>query len=201
MTINSKPLKKFLKTITNKAVNAPKKNKEDFLILLFLRSFGKSRSIINRETNVNDDKNKVIKKMLKDTEACFWICSKHKDSADDHKNWQGEMYFNTLCKDPRAIEYAKKHKLASAQWVMGSPVYLCTRPNCRHYFEKYTLNSILNGDYTIPTREVGEREMGTPRKREYQERLEMLQELWKIKPTDLLRRQIEKTKMLIKRNA
>jgi hypothetical protein len=72
----------------------------------------------------------------------FYLASQHKDSASDHKDYQGKMYIDekwrSVVKDKdqvKAIEqYISKHDVKTIQWVTGEPVWFITRPNCRHYF-------------------------------------------------------------------
>jgi len=49
----------------------------------------------------------------------------YSDCAPDHKDYQGKVYV----KEKYQNEYPH---LKTVEWVVGAPVYLTTRPNCRH---------------------------------------------------------------------
>jgi len=134
----------------------------------------------------------------------FYIASKHVDSAQDHKDWQGKIYvdryWHNYETDGRLGKFIREHNIQTVQWVTGNPVWFVTRPNCRHYFETYTVEQVLKGKYHIPNRKIGDRRLQTPRNANieyYENRLKMLESLYKQYKTELLRKQIEKTKILI----
>lgn len=67
----------------------------------------------------------------------IWLCSSHGDPAEGHREWQGRYYYDEGA--PRdVIEWAESRGMRSYQWVMWAPVYMVTRPNCRHYFAPFT---------------------------------------------------------------
>jgi hypothetical protein len=82
----------------------------------------------------------------------FFLCSEHSDSADDHAQYQGKVYISdnwrSKITDPeitRKIEdYISKHNTMTVEQVKGEPVWLTTRPNCRHFFTPITLNQALD---------------------------------------------------------
>lgn len=134
----------------------------------------------------------------------FYIASKHADSAKDHKDWQGKIYvdryWHNYDTDGRLEKFIREHNIKTVQWVTGNPVYFVTRPNCRHYFEPYSIDKVLAGKYHIPNRKIGDRRLQTPRGANleyYENRLKMLLSLYNQYKTELLRKQIEKTKILI----
>ncbi len=85
-----------------------------------------------------------------DAGVIFYITSYYGDCAKDHADYQGKIYFD---RDWRAnapkdrieeIEnYISSNKLMSVQEVTGAPVYLTSRPNCRHYFQAIDIDSVL----------------------------------------------------------
>ncbi len=85
-----------------------------------------------------------------DAGVIFYITSYYGDCAKDHADYQGKIYFD---RDWRAnapkdrieeIEnYISSNKLMSVQEVTGAPVYLTSRPNCRHYFQAVDIDSVL----------------------------------------------------------
>ena len=81
----------------------------------------------------------------------FYLASSHGDCADDHKDYQGRLYYDeswqSIAKDSqhRAIaDFIRSNKLMSIQDVRDGKPYLTTRPNCRHTFKPLTLDQVLN---------------------------------------------------------
>lgn len=78
----------------------------------------------------------------------FWIVSWHGDCAEDHEEWQGRLYYDEKWRsfvkgsaERAAVESIISSKgMKSLQWAMGRPVWLITRPNCRHYAEPVTID-------------------------------------------------------------
>lgn len=81
----------------------------------------------------------------------FFLCSSHIDPAEDHKNWEGKMYYDEDWKKyvtdkatrKKISAYIHNRKLHTVQWVCGEPVYMITRPNCRHFFTKINIEEAL----------------------------------------------------------
>ena len=135
----------------------------------------------------------------------FYIASSHADSAEDHKDWQGKIYVdrywhNYADSEGRLEKFIRDNGIRTAQWVTGKPVWFITRPNCRHYFVNYSIEDVLRGKYKIPRRKVGNRKLQTPRDvnlQYYEDRLALYEMLYRKHPTPTLKKQIEKTKLLI----
>lgn len=134
----------------------------------------------------------------------FYVASKHADSAADHKPWQGlvyvDRYWHNYDTDGRLGKYIRDNNIRTVQWVTGKPVWFITRPNCRHYFTTYSIDEILGGKFSVPNRKIGDRRMQTPREANlqyYQDRLRLLYTMYNKYKTDLLKRQIDKTRLLI----
>lgn len=162
----------------------------------------KATAIINKYTRELDEKNKVdlLKEMLENKNKPFYMASWHKDSATDHKDWQGKLYYDANATG-EALDYARTHGLQTVQWVTGKPVWFVTRPYCRHYFVQYSLEEVKKG--VKPRRsKIGRRDLQTPAKATleyYTDRLEQLNGLYKIYPIPKLKLQINKTKLLIRK--
>lgn len=134
----------------------------------------------------------------------FYVASSHKDSAKDHEPWQGKIYvdryWHNYDYDGRLEKYIRENDIRTVQWVTGKPVWFVTRPNCRHYFTTYTTEEILGGKFKVPHRKIGDKRLQTPRDANlqyYEDRLRLLQNMYKKYATPNLKRQIEKTKLLI----
>lgn len=134
----------------------------------------------------------------------FYVASEHKDSAKDHEPWQGKIYVDRFWHnydyDGRIGKFVRDNGIKTVQWVTGAPVWFITRPNCRHYFTTYTVDEILGGNFKVPHRKIGDKRLQTPRDANlqyYEDRLRLLNNMYKKYATPNLKRQIEKTRLLI----
>ena len=133
----------------------------------------------------------------------YYLCSSHDDCALDHENYQGLIYRDNAC--PGAY-YLSGYR--DIQWVMDHPVYMITRPYCRHYFVGITYDEAKQGNiealkrkYRTHTR-IGNRKFRTPAVRNtelYRDRLQLLKRIYKIEPSLDIKKQILKTEMLLKK--
>lgn len=163
--------------------------------------FENSTHIVNTILNENESNNKIT--YLKSMKGPFFVASRHGDSAKDHVDYQGKIYYDEKGNfSKKGRQYIKQHNLKSIQWVTGAPVWFITRPHCRHYFVQYSEDDILSGNYTIPTRNIGMKAMKTPAHATldlYQRRLQTLEILNAKRSNEVLRNKIEKTKLLIRK--
>ena len=82
----------------------------------------------------------------------FFLASAHPNPAKDHAAWEGKMYFDADWENfipdestaTRIRSYIKNRKLRTVQWVVGAPVYLITRPNCKHYLQNIPIDEVLH---------------------------------------------------------
>ena len=135
----------------------------------------------------------------------FYLVSKHSDSAKDHIDYQGKIYIDEEWEkiDNSAKDYIEKNNFNTIQWVTSKPVYMITRPNCRHYFKAIEKDKVIKNsiDELIKENnlysEKGHQILQTTIKEKYQERLKYHLELYKINKTDLLKKAIAKDRFLI----
>lgn len=174
------------------------------LVILFtkLKYDYNATAIINEYVRNQDERAKaeLLKHMLEDKKKPFYMASWHKDSAKDHKDWQGKLYYDANATGDD-LAYAKAHNLRTLQWVTGRPVWFVTRPYCRHYFVQYSLKEVKKG-VKPKTRKVGDRALQTPAHvtlNFYLDRLDQLKRLYRVFPIPKLKRQIDKTLLLIKK--
>ena len=102
----------------------------------------------------------ITKARNKGTPNIFWACSKHENCANDHEAYQGKIYIDekwksvTNPKDKRLIsrieDYIKQNNIQTIQSVIDDPVWLTTRPNCRHRFKSLTAEEVLSNRFTLP---------------------------------------------------
>src|SRR5574344_362049 len=156
----------------------------------------------------------------------FYLCSTHEDSALDHKPYQGKIYitqkWRTLITNKAIKEringYIERNDVKTFEWVTGSPVYMITRPNCRHYFNVLSVKEVLNSSsyselldkyrmkHKVGTRDIRESLRDTYINdlksvesiiAKYKERLSAHERLNSILSTSTLREAIAKDKLLI----
>ncbi len=108
-----------------------------------------------------DMSHKSTDKILDNEEIELYQCSYFYDSADDHREAQGKVY----CK---AKFHSKYPNLTTVEEITGAPVYLTTRPNCRH-----TLTPIKSlSDAVDYKKRTNKDEASAYKKREHERRLE-----------------------------
>lgn len=173
---------------------------------------GKVKSIINQNFVDLAEKHKqtAIKSYIdssRSNQKWIYMASSHSDCAEDHLAYQGKLYYDKKAPD-YIKKYCKNRGMRTIQWVMDKPAWFITRPNCRHFFKAFTLDIVrkytrkeLQRRYKMH-RKTGDKSLATPKKvalEEYRDRLKMLEALYSQHPTEKLRREIQKTKLLIKK--
>lgn len=95
--------------------------------------------------------------------AIFYVCSKHVSPAKDHKDWQGKLYVDRYWRAtlksstttewmiPLVEKYIADHDIKTIQWVMGPPVWLTTRPYCKHWFAPVLTSTVLTREPSFYT--------------------------------------------------
>lgn len=88
---------------------------------------------------------------LRDEDTIFFLCSKHSNPAKDHAEWQNKIFYDRYWRQKvsgkdyySVFSYIKNHNLVSVQEIMGPPVYLITRPYCKHYFIPQNTYAVLH---------------------------------------------------------
>ena len=219
MTKNQPKMTPMMYKIANKSVKTVdrRKNKdENSLILLILYAKqdynGKIKKVINHEVTEHAEKQKdmVVTGYIAESRKLgkyIYIASSHNDCAADHVPYQGKLYYDAAA--PNDIKtYCVSRGMMTVQDVMNGPAWFITRPNCRHFMKslptdivkKYSMKE-LKRRYKMH-RKTGDKSLATPKKiaiEEYEDRLHMLQAMYREHPTENLRRKIEKTKMLLKK--
>lgn len=82
----------------------------------------------------------------------FWLCSTHVNAADDHRDWQGKIYVDRFWRSvlegsqdkDSVAAYIKNHDIVSVQDIIGEPVYMITRPYCRHRMIPVQIDEVLH---------------------------------------------------------
>lgn len=82
----------------------------------------------------------------------FYISNVFNDAADDHRDYQGKIYYDERYKSfgldtetiRRIEEKIRNDRMLSVQQVRDDKPWLTTRPNCRHTFTPLSLEQGLN---------------------------------------------------------
>lgn len=105
-----------------------------------------------------------MRELLNDENQIFFICSVHEKPAKDHADWQGRIYVDRFWRTKvdeslrRAVEsYIKNHNIYTVQEIMNAPVYLITRPNCKHFFIPLSTSEVLHKSVRKIREEIGYR--------------------------------------------
>ena len=132
-------------------------------------------------------------KVLKTLEPGYYLCSTHEDCAEDHKPWQGKMYYKGS---------TTKRGLVALDYITTAPVYMFTRPNCRHYFKKISEEELENNSieelikkYSMSS-PVGN-ELTRTKYSGLEQRFKYHNELYKVLKSSLLKSTIEKERYLL----
>ena len=153
MTVNSKELLAPMIKISNAAYKYVDRRKSEIdnigllLILFRKRDYdGKIKKLINHKATdkAEDKKDKIISRYIKDSRSdgkWIYLASSHGDCAEDHKAYQGKLYYDKNAPDD-IVRYCKSRGMRSIQWVMDKPVWFITRPNCRHFFQSLDISEI-----------------------------------------------------------
>ena len=116
----------------------------------FITSYNKAEEHRNVRNRVIDTRWQL--RINRATQQVFLLCSKHSNPAEDHKDWEGKVYVdkywrNTLSEDEetrkKVAAYIKNHDVKTVQEICGAPVYMTTRPHCKHFFIPVTIEEVL----------------------------------------------------------
>lgn len=136
------------------------------------------------------EKKAVLKEEMDGGETIFFLCSSHRNSAPDHEPYQGKMYIDRFWrgkvdgKDYRAVLlYVRNHDVQTVQEILGDPVYLTTRPYCKHYFIPIPTATVLGSSVRKIRSELEKKKKTTDYRQEYYEvRTAVYTELNKVAP-------------------
>ena len=128
------------------------------------------------------EKKAQIRTLLDDDSQIFFICSVHEKPAKDHADWQGLIYVDRFWRTkvseemrPAVQSYIRNHQILTVQEIMGEPVYLTTRPNCKHFFIPLETKEVLHSSIKKIRKEIGYRK-DTPYT--VQEREALYKQIW-----------------------
>lgn len=152
----------------------------------------------------------------KDARVVFYTTTVYGDSAGDHANLQGKIYYDNRWKDygykdTNKIEaLIRNKKMLSIQEVRDRPYWLSTRPNCRHNFVAITIEQasgenpakslgLVRGSYKSSNYDKTQEQRKNERNiRFYKARLEQNERLYAIAPSEQLQRFILQDKLMVR---
>ena len=117
---------------------------------------------MNVRTTLHNEMSKELDKTARSEGIFCWICDEYSDSADDHADFQGRKYIDedwaSMC-NPDEVDaiqnYIDSNGILTKQYVTGAPIYLTTRPNCRHVMMPITLEQFLESSIEDAIKAVG----------------------------------------------
>lgn len=163
------------------------------------------------EQRLKHDQMRELLDIAEEDKSPFFLCSSHPNPAKDHADWEGKLYYDEdyeqYVPEEQLISIRaiiRNRKLVTVQWVTGTPVYLTTRRNCKHYFINVPTNEVLHSSARSLLKKHGlymEDEKSVPREvlyyREYYNRLKVEEALHKLVPNEQLAKDITKDKKLL----
>ena len=162
--------------------------------------------------NIESEEKRVYLNGLLD-KGIFYLCSVHENCATDHKDYQGKIYISDDWKarcgtdeERYKVEaYIRNHKCVTVQEIVGPPVYLITRPNCRHYFKRVSVDEVLGNSCKKLVNKFGMvinndvKSDAYNMYRAYYRRLKLYLALRNVCPCDELESDIIKTRKLLRK--
>lgn len=153
----------FNKTINSLVRENEKKRKDLYVDLLLKENRKQITSASDTMLNSLEEKNSLDpfsfvakyreKKAIRpnNNAKIFYLCSYHADCAEDHLDAQGKIYIDDRWESlitnkelkSQINTYIFYHNTKSVKYIVGAPVFLLTRPNCRHYFKALSTNEVL----------------------------------------------------------
>lgn len=202
-----------------------------------IKAYPNLKKIDNQSANKMESvvKETIINSMYGEARAkhqVFYLSSEHKDCAKDHLEAQGKIFIDRYWKNYVSDEekllinnYINANNTQTIQNITDKPVYLITRPNCRHYFKALDTQEVLKNSTTALIKKykmkkvVGDRQymqtyektsnetralIGDYRNAQlmvdrYKQRLKFHEALYNYKKIPLLKDAIVKDKFLIKK--
>lgn len=102
----------------------------------------------------------------------FYRCSTHKNCAEGHLKYQGQIFINSDAASESEMEYAEQHGILPIRNVLFEDPYLTTRRNCKHHFIPVTAEEVMENK--LPPVQVIAEEPLDSRYRAYYDRKKLL---------------------------
>ena len=120
-----------------------------------IKNYSTGMGKIEEHRNARNRKQNLVQEMRVNRAqgSVFYMCSIHSNPAEDHKDWQGRIYVDRYWKSiladdeetqKKVAAYIRNHDTLTVQEICGEPVYLITRPYCKHFFIGLDTDEVLN---------------------------------------------------------
>lgn len=143
----------------------------------------------------------------------FYLCSSHVNPAKDHADWEGKVYISEDWQDRvdpdtagKIQAYIQNHQIRTVQWVTSDPVWLITRPNCKHYLMEVSVEEVLGSSvktmlkrHQMYMADEPEQSYEYGQYKTYYERLKMLTYLDSMFDAEDLSKDIKETRKLVQK--
>lgn len=104
----------------------------------------KSYMEMNIRTTVHQEIGNQQKEIGQKLGQIFYICNSFGDSAPDHADYQGKLYYDARVDIPPEVQsFIDSNGIMSRQEVEDGDPWLTTRPNCRHTFNVISLEEAM----------------------------------------------------------
>ena len=119
-----------------------------------IKEYATGLNKVEEHKNARKRKTNLIQEMRthRASSGVFYMSSIHSNPAKDHKDWQGVIYVDRywksiLADDPetqkKVAAYIRNHDTLTVQDICGEPVYMITRPYCKHFFIELDTDEVL----------------------------------------------------------
>lgn len=119
-----------------------------------IKNYSVSLNKIEEHRNARKRKQNLVDDMRvnRAKQGVFYMSSIHSNPAKDHAAWQGVIYVDRYWRsitddDPelqkKVAAYIRNHDTLTVQEIIGEPVYLITRPYCKHFFIALDTDEVL----------------------------------------------------------
>lgn len=119
-----------------------------------IKNYSSSINKIEEHKNARERKLNLIQNMRLNRArgGVFYMSSTHSNPAKDHADWQGRIFVDRYWKmtlegqpdvQKKVAAYIRNHDVITVQEVCGEPVYLITRPYCKHFMIELDTDEVL----------------------------------------------------------
>lgn len=103
----------------------------------------------------------IIRAHLNNGKTIFFLCSSHNNPAEDHKDFENKVYIDRFWRNKvegiqysAVLDFIKKNDVVTVQEIMGEPVWLTTRPFCKHFFIPMNTEDVLGSTVLSELKEM-----------------------------------------------
>ena len=149
-------------------------------------------------------KKDVVKALLRRDEYIFYRCSEHVNPAEGHKEYQGKIFVDRFWRQKidgslyyNVLSYIKKNKIMTVQEAMQGPIWLITRPYCKHYFIPEKTSDVLSDSVDRSMKKIDKKDDNYTVQDYYKLRAKTYETIYKTTPCKEFNNVLKKTKRMI----